>query len=121
MHIERIVVEDGFLDGLDLTFRPGLNTLIGARGTGKTSIIELIRFCFGIPGHTADSTRKSKEHAVSILGNGQVTLTVNDGSRSISVSRASDGSSKVTAPAFRLRSFSPKQKSKVLGLSQEGV
>ncbi len=93
MHIERIVVEDGFLDGLDLSFRPGLNTLIGARGTGKTSIIELIRYCFGLQGHTPESTRKSREHAVSILGSGQVTLTVNEERRSVSISRSADGTS----------------------------
>ena len=50
--IERLEVEGGFLDGLDLEFAPGLNTIIGARGTGKTSIIELIRFCVGAPAMT---------------------------------------------------------------------
>jgi len=112
-------VEDGFLDGLDLSFRPGLNTLIGARGTGKTSIIELIRFCFGIPGYTAESTRKSKEHALSILGNGQVTLTVNDGVRSLSMSRAADGVSKSQARLQAPIVFFPKPKLKASDLSQE--
>jgi recombinational DNA repair ATPase RecF len=37
-----MIVEDGFLDGLDLRFSDGLNVLIGARGTGKTSIVELL-------------------------------------------------------------------------------
>jgi len=41
--IERIQVEEGFLDGLDLTFVAGLNVVIGPRGSGKTSIIELGR------------------------------------------------------------------------------
>jgi chromosome segregation ATPase len=94
MHIERIQVEDGFLDGLDLHFKPGLNTLIGARGTGKTSIIELVRFCFGIAGHTAESTRRSREHALSILGDGQVVVTVRDGANAFSLSRAANGTSK---------------------------
>ena len=52
MYIERVQVEEGFLDGLDLELSAGLNVVIGARGTGKTSLIELIRFCLGIPGHT---------------------------------------------------------------------
>jgi hypothetical protein len=43
LQIERIMIEGGFLDGLDLTLSPGLNVLIGGRGTGKTSIIEEIR------------------------------------------------------------------------------
>jgi predicted ATPase len=41
MYIERIQVEEGFLDGLDLKLIPGLNVLIGARGTGKTSLDRL--------------------------------------------------------------------------------
>jgi chromosome segregation ATPase len=101
MHIERIQVEDGFLDGLDLHFKPGLNTLIGARGTGKTSVIELIRFCFGISGHTAESTRRSREHALSILGDGQVVVTVRDGANAFSLSRAANGTSKQDSSSVR--------------------
>jgi DNA repair exonuclease SbcCD ATPase subunit len=37
----------GFLTPFDLLFTPGLNCIIGARGTGKTSILELIRFAAG--------------------------------------------------------------------------
>ena len=91
MHIERIQVEEGFLDGLDLALRPGLNTLIGARGTGKTSIIELIRYCFGVAGHTAESNRRSQDHAISILAGGQVIVTVRDGGSSSTLSRGSTG------------------------------
>ena len=35
----------GFLDGLTLDFDTGLTCIIGARGTGKSTILELIRFC----------------------------------------------------------------------------
>jgi energy-coupling factor transporter ATP-binding protein EcfA2 len=101
MYIARIQVEDGFLDGLDLQFKAGLNTLIGARGTGKTSIIELLRFCFGIPGHTPDSTRRSREHAVSILGDGQVIVTVKDGASTYTLSRAANGTAKQSASGVR--------------------
>lgn len=31
MHIERIQIEEGFLDGLDIDLTSGLNLLIGAR------------------------------------------------------------------------------------------
>jgi predicted ATP-dependent endonuclease of OLD family len=37
MYIERIQIEEGFLNGFDVCLRAGLNVLIGARGTGKTS------------------------------------------------------------------------------------
>ena len=49
MNIERLQIEGGFLDGFDIKFASGLNVLIGARGTGKTSVIELIRFALGGP------------------------------------------------------------------------
>ena len=59
MRIERVQIEEGFLDGLDVSFTGGLNVVIGARGTGKTSLIELIRFCLGVRGYTSESTRRS--------------------------------------------------------------
>jgi hypothetical protein len=40
--------EGGFLDGETLHFNGGLNVLIGGRGTGKTSVIESLRYVLGI-------------------------------------------------------------------------
>jgi len=40
--IRRIKVTGGFLDGIDLNFAPGLNCVIGERGTGKTTLLEFI-------------------------------------------------------------------------------
>ena len=90
MHIERIQVEEGFLDGLDLRLVGGLNVLIGARGTGKTSIIELIRFALGVSGYTTESTKRSEEHARSILGSGQVTVTLRTDGRAVTVARSAN-------------------------------
>lgn len=88
MHIERIQIEEGFLNGLDVYPAPGLNVVIGARGTGKTSLIELVRFCLDVPGYTQESTRRSREHALSVLGSGQITLTLMDGARRVTVTRS---------------------------------
>lgn len=90
MHIERIQIEEGFLNGFDISPTPGLNVVIGARGTGKTSLIELIRFCLNVEGYTPETTRRSREHALSVLGSGQVTLTLVDGDRRIAVSRSAN-------------------------------
>ena len=98
MHIERIQVEEGFLDGLDITLVAGLNIIIGARGTGKTSLIELVRFCLGVKGFTTDVAKRSRDHALSILGAGQVTVTLFDGVQRVTVSRtASDDAPRQTA------------------------
>jgi recombinational DNA repair ATPase RecF len=52
--MERIQVSEGFLGGLDLHLHPGLNVLIGPRGSGKTSI-ELIRFCLATPSYSGSA------------------------------------------------------------------
>jgi DNA repair ATPase RecN len=83
-------VEEGFLNGLDLHFSTGLNVLIGARGTGKTSIVELMRFCLGAQANTADSARRAADHARSILGSGQVTLTAESIGATSTITRAAD-------------------------------
>ena len=70
--------------------RPGLNVLIGARGTGKTSLIELVRFCLDVPGYTPESTRRSRDHALSVLGSGQITLTLVDGASRVTISPAAN-------------------------------
>lgn len=90
MHIERIQIEEGFLNGFDVSPLLGLNVIIGARGTGKTSLIELIRFCLDVEGYTPETGRRSREHALSVLGSGQITLTLIDGDRRIVVSRSAN-------------------------------
>ncbi|NVB38100.1 hypothetical protein G6O69_09675 [Pseudenhygromyxa sp. WMMC2535] len=45
--ILRLEVRGGFWDGLEMDFAAGLNCIIGARGTGKTTILELCRHCLG--------------------------------------------------------------------------
>lgn len=102
MYIERVQVEEGFLGGLDVHLSPGLNVIIGARGTGKTSLIELIRFCLDVPGNTNDVSRRSREHALSILGSGQVTLTLFLNGQRVQVSRTSSD------PAPRATGLYPK-------------
>jgi len=99
MIIERIQIEEGFLNGFDVSPRPGLNVVIGARGTGKTTLIELIRFCLGVEGYTPETTKRSREHALSVLGSGQVTLTLADDGRRITVSRsANDPAPRASGP-----------------------
>lgn len=78
MTIKHIHVEGGFLTGLELRLKPGLNVLIGARGTGKTSVIELIRYAFGARNQTAEGTEQSLKHARATLADGEVRLTVSD-------------------------------------------
>jgi hypothetical protein len=85
--IRRIQVEEGFLDGLDLTFSPGLNVLIGARGTGKTSIIELLRFVLGAAAFSAEAQARAAQQASGVLAGGRVTVEVDVDGQLHTVSR----------------------------------
>jgi ABC-type lipoprotein export system ATPase subunit len=120
LYIERVQVEEGFLDGLDLELSAGLNVVIGARGTGKTSLIELIRFCLGIPGHTTESSQRSVEHAMSILEDGRVTVTMNVAGRRITVSRASDESVPKRSSEFVSPLIFSQTEIETVGLSSKG-
>src|SRR5256885_15309782 len=87
MWIEAIRVEGGMLDGFEQKFDQGLNVLIGGRGTGKSSVIELIRFCLGATSYTDSGQRHSTEHALGVLGDGKVVVTVNDGQQHFDLTR----------------------------------
>lgn len=45
--IKSLEVKGGFLDGMKIEFDDNLNCLIGGRGTGKTTVIEFIRYALG--------------------------------------------------------------------------
>ncbi len=47
-YIKSISFEGGLLDGKQINFSPELNNFIGIRGSGKSSIIEILRYTLGI-------------------------------------------------------------------------
>jgi len=48
--LRNLRVVGGFLDGASLDFADDLNCLIGARGSGKTTVLELVRFALDVAG-----------------------------------------------------------------------
>lgn len=48
-YIKSIAFEGGLLDETKIDFSPELNTLIGIRGSGKSSVLEILRYILGIP------------------------------------------------------------------------
>lgn len=122
MWIERIEVEEGFLDSFVADFSPGLNVLVGPRGTGKTSVIELIRFCLDAPAFTEDTGRDARRHALDVLTTGRVTVTLNVDGEHVRVSRAAGDqaprvSSNVSIDAVTVLSQKEIEK---IGLDAEG-
>jgi energy-coupling factor transporter ATP-binding protein EcfA2 len=74
MWISRIRVNGGFLAGLDLQLSAGLNVVIGPRGVGKTTLLELIRHALGTE-HPDESGSSSRQATVDkLLGSGEVIL-----------------------------------------------
>jgi predicted nucleic acid-binding Zn-ribbon protein len=90
VHVTRIEVEGGFLDGLDLRLSSGFNVIIGPRGTGKTSIIELLRFALGVPRLAPDGDPFAQARAV--LAGGRVTVTIDDRGEVFQLARGSQDS-----------------------------
>ena len=117
MIIERVQVDDGFLDGLDITFAAGLNVIIGGRGTGKTSIIELIRYCLGVPAQTSEAGRRSLEHALSVLEDGRITVTLRENDETTVVSRSAAEAEPEATDEFDLPALFSQKEIESLGLS----
>lgn len=98
--IEALRIEGGVLDGFNQRFAPKLNVLIGGRGTGKSSVIELIRFGLGASAYTDAAQQESMEHALGVLGDGQITITLTNGQERIEVVRTAQGSEVELPDAF---------------------
>lgn len=88
MYLNRLEVEEGFLDGLAMDFVPGLNVIIGPRGTGKTSIIELIRFCLDVQAFTTEAHETAMKHAADVLGSGRVVINATVDGGEVSIARS---------------------------------
>ena len=54
-------VEGGFQDGLDIELGPGLNAIIGGKGTGKSALIETIRHVIEAPVSRIDDLKKNRQ------------------------------------------------------------
>ncbi len=69
--------EGGFLDGAAIHFNENLNVLVGGRGTGKSTVIESLRYVLGLEPFGEDA-RKAHEGIVrNVLRNGtKISLLV---------------------------------------------
>ncbi|ABQ90124.1 TrlF family AAA-like ATPase [Roseiflexus sp. RS-1] len=72
----RLTVEgSGFLGGVDLTFSPELNVLVGGRGVGKSAILETVRFVLDLEAFSPTEYRERLvEHALGSGGKAILTL-----------------------------------------------
>lgn len=76
-YIESLSFQGGKFDGQKIIFSPELNTLIGIRGSGKSSILEAIRYILGIPVQTDKEYKEALVKSVFESG-GKAVLSVAD-------------------------------------------
>ncbi len=70
-HIRSVRFTGGTLNGQELCFSPELNTFIGIRGSGKSSILEVLRYALEIPFGEKVGDKKYKEKLVEFtMGSG---------------------------------------------------
>jgi DNA repair exonuclease SbcCD ATPase subunit len=77
--LKSLSVVGGFLDGLSVDFADGLNCLIGHRGTGKTTVLEFVRYALDgfSAGEAGQVCRRRVENLVKRnLGDGRIRLTI---------------------------------------------
>lgn len=66
-YIKSISFEGGLLDTQEISFSPELNNLIGIRGSGKSSIIEILRYTLGISLGNQASDREYKNGLIEYV------------------------------------------------------
>ena len=78
--MKSIAFEGDKLDGRVIDFSPELNTFIGIRGSGKSTILEAMRYALDIPFGKNAADREYKEGSVkNALGSGgKITLVAID-------------------------------------------
>ena len=76
-YIESISFQGGKLNGQCISFSPELNAIIGIRGSGKSALLEILRYVFDF---SAQTDKEYKESLVkNVMGSGgKATVTVVD-------------------------------------------
>lgn len=79
-YVKSIAFDGGKLSGEKISFSPELNSFIGIRGSGKSSIIEIVRYALGISlGSSSEDSNYKNDLIQFVLGSGgKVILNVVD-------------------------------------------
>jgi ABC-type cobalamin/Fe3+-siderophores transport system ATPase subunit len=89
--IRQISWTGGFLDGVTIPISSDLTTLIGGRGTGKSTVIESLRYALGLEPLGGDATKDHSAIVDKVLGPGAIIKvevdTVSPSPRSFTIER----------------------------------
>lgn len=78
--IESIHIAGGFLDGQEIGLSPSMNSIIGGTGTGKSLIVELLRFAFDRKPHNRLLSDHKEKLERQLRLNGEVRVQFRDAS-----------------------------------------
>ena len=78
--IESVSITGGFLDGQRIDFNPSMNSVIGGTGTGKSLIIEFLKFAFDRKPHDALLSDHKEKLEKQLRINGEVKVNFKDAS-----------------------------------------
>lgn len=74
--IEKLKIIGGYLDGIEIDFSEHLNAIIGGRGTGKTTLLESLRFVLGIQPIGQAARKQHSEIVKENLGRSKARVEV---------------------------------------------
>lgn len=78
--IIEVRIEGGFLDGQTIQFHPGMTSVIGATGTGKSLLIEFLRFAFDKSPHPSLHTEHKAKLQKQLREGGTIHIKFADSS-----------------------------------------
>ena len=86
-----------FLSDLWISFNPGMNSLIGVKGSGKTSVLECLRFLFNtsVPTERSESVSRHLTHILGPAGVVECMVQRSDG-KCFVLSRRADAPQRLT-------------------------
>ena len=82
-------VSGGFHDGLDIELGPGLNAIIGGKGTGKSTTIEIVRHACAAPAPKTDDNRSNRKANFSANATATIGVVTAD-QQKYEITRAGD-------------------------------
>ena len=75
--LEDLHFHGGYLDGIEIELSAHLNAVIGGRGTGKSTLVECLRYVLDVPPRAASARRQHEEIVKANLGaGGRIDLAV---------------------------------------------
>ena len=74
--LKEIRIVGGFLDGITYKFSDNLNCIIGARGTGKTTFLEFIRYTLDVMPRDASARKRIEKLLESNLDGGRIDIRI---------------------------------------------